>query len=101
MLLFQCASSVPELSAVQDAEFASARNSLNDSMYPTGLIPIARSTLIGICSFLSVFKNFLCLLLSRSDLAVLFICIITSYSLVLAAPVVPREATALDKVVRG
>jgi hypothetical protein len=59
MVLFQCASSVPELSAVQDAEFASARNSLNDSMYPTGPIPIARSTLTGICSFLSVFKNFL------------------------------------------
>src|ERR1700682_5775766 len=57
MLLFRCASSVPELSAVQDAEFSSARNSLNDSMYPTGLIPIARSTLIDICSFLSVFKN--------------------------------------------
>src|ERR1700730_4356057 len=59
MVLFRCASSVPELSAVQDAEFASARNSLNDSMYPTGPVPIARSPLTGICSCLSVFKNFL------------------------------------------
>jgi hypothetical protein len=69
MVLFQCASSVPELSAYAMPSCVSTHG-LNDSMYPTCLLSIAQKGAHRHRSFLSLFKNFL-VSPARSHLALL------------------------------